>query len=110
MDFNKHFEKVLENKIEQNNTKIKALSIQIENINREMDSFFKELQINFDNLSEFMSKKDNFTEENWEELSKQKKMIEERLQRELDNIRNPLKAKHAQSSQQHVQRHWLFVK
>ena len=110
MYFTTNNETQLDNYIQQNETKIKSLSIHLENLNREIDTFFSELQMNLDQLSRYMSNQDNFTEENWGELMNQKKIMEDKLQRELDNIRNPIKAKSSQSSTQHVQRHWLFVR
>lgn len=110
MFFTSNKEEQIDKNINLNETKIRAMSIQLENLNREIDEFFGQLQLNIDNLSSFMSNKNNFTEQNWDELNKQKQLVEEKLQRELDNIRNPLKTKASQASQMHVQRHWLYVK
>lgn len=103
-------EMALENKIQQNQSKIESLEIQLEGLTREEEKLLSELKVSSEQLVSFISKKENFTEENWEELNKQLKQMDEKLHRELENVRNPLKTKRAYSSLNGVQSHWLYVK
>lgn len=98
-----------EQQIQTRASKIQALQLQLENLDRQMEELLGELRVSPEQLSAFISKKENFTEENWAELVSQKKRLDDKLQRELDNIRNPLKTKRNYKSL-HVQRHWLHVK
>lgn len=102
-------EVILENKIRQNNSKITQLEIQLENMARQEEQLLMELKVTSDQLATFINKRDNFTEENWNELNKHQQELDTKLRRELDNIRNPLKTKRAYDSL-HVQSHWLYVK
>src|SRR5436190_11680354 len=99
----------MEAQIEQQDLKIKALTNQLDNLSREVDEFLGVLDINLHQLAHYAEQKENFTEENWNELHKQRKQLEDKLHRELENIRNPVKTKRSYDNL-HVQRHWLFVK
>lgn len=99
----------LEAQIEQQELKIKALTNQLDNLSREVDEFLGALDISLNQLAHYAEQKENFTEENWNELSQQRKQLEEKLHRELENIRNPVNTKRSYDNL-HVQRHWLFVK
>lgn len=104
-----HKEIALENKIQQYSTKIEELEIRLESLLREEEKLLHDLQITREQLSVFVSNPENFTAENWAELNDQQKKMNEKLHRELENIRNPIKTKKAYDSL-HVQSHWLYVK
>ncbi len=89
--------------------KIKELAIRHEKLDNDISDFLTELDVTPEQLSAFISKKENFTEENWEVLQKRKKSLDEKLEVELKNVRDPKKAKKALASL-NVQRHWMFVK
>jgi|ERR1700733_5959096 hypothetical protein len=99
----------LDQQIQQRTSKIKALEIQIEQLDLQTDALLSELKVTPEQLTAFISKKEHFTEENWEELVKQKQTLDNKLSTELANIRNPKKTKRNYSSL-HVSRHWLHVK
>lgn len=110
MSNNKSFvESKLENQIQNHSLKAQELAIRLEDLDREVDTFLKEVNINLDKLTSFMENKENFTDENWTQLLQEKEKINEKLQRELANIRNPLKTKKAYSGLR-VQNHWLHVR
>ncbi len=98
-----------ENQIQQSDTKIQAIEIQLNNLEREVSELFDLMGVTPDQLSTFIEKKENFTEDHWVEINKQKKQLDERLNRSQNNIRNPLKTKRSYNNL-HVGRHWLFVK
>jgi len=101
----KDLEKILEDK----NKKIKELAIRNENLDRETKAFLNELKVTPDQLTTFIEDKDNFTEENWKELHKERNKLDEKLQTEIKSIRNPLDVKKAYSERK-IDTHWLFVK
>lgn len=98
-----------EEKLQGNEKKIRELSIRLEKLESDVSVFLKELEVTPDQLTAFISKKENFTEENWEELQKQKKQLDEKLDLQLKNVRDPLKIKKALGSL-NVGQHWLYVK
>lgn len=99
----------IEEKLSANEKKIRELDIRFEKLNNDIKNFLNELQVTPEQLTSFISQKENFTEENWEELQKQKKQLEDKLNLELKNITNPLKSKKARASL-NIDRHWLYVK
>lgn len=99
----------LEKQIQKHALAINELSIRIENLNRHAEDLFKELNVTSEQISAFVGNKEHFTEENWETLLEQNHKLEEKLKRELDNIRNPKKVKNSLSDMR-VQPHWLFVR
>lgn len=102
-------EKQLEQQIKQHEIKFQELAIRVESINREVSEFFREWNICPDKVAAFVDRKENFTKIGWEEITKRKQELDNKLQRELNSIRNPIKIKRAHSSL-NVARHWLFVK
>lgn len=98
-----------ERKLEQQKFKFQELAIQFESLNVEIDHFFDQLNISPEQLSYFLERKEHFSERTWKELLKRKKELDQKLQLQLDCIRNPLKTKDSYKSL-HVARHWLHVK
>lgn len=103
------FSQDTEEKLNLNEKKIRELAIRHEKLDNDVADFLKELEVTPEQLTAFISKKENFTEENWEELQNQKKKLDEKLDVELKNVRDPLKSKKALASL-NVNRHWLYVK
>lgn len=99
----------LEKTIQKNELAINELSIRIDSIASQVDSLLMELNVSSEQLSAFLENKENFTEKNWNDLLKQRQELDEKLKRELANIRNPLKTKKTYSELK-VQSHWLFVR
>ena len=98
-----------EEKLIINENKIRELSIRFEKLNSDITNFLEELEVTPEQLTTFISNKDNFTEDNWEVLQQRKKQLDEKLDIELKNVRNPLKVKKALASL-NVHQHWLYVK
>lgn len=104
----KSLEKI-ENNLQELEKKIKELSIQLENADKNIKNFFDETGVSLEKLSSYSSNKENFSEETWRKLSDYKQQLDDKLKLELTNISNPLKVKRARSSLQ-VERHWLYVR
>ena len=102
-------DEALEKKIEQNELAIQQLTLRVENLDRLANEMLEELDVSTEQINKFLNDKDNFCDENWEEILKQRKEFEAKLKKELDNIRNPLAAKKAFKDLR-VERHWLFVR
>ena len=98
-----------EQKQKQRDLKIKELELLIESLDRQEDQLMGSFNVSANQLTTFVNNKENFTDENWQEVTKQKILFEEKLNKEIHNIRDPLKTKKAFSSL-HVKRHWLHVK
>lgn len=99
----------LEQQIHKNALAINELGMRIENVDWHADELFKELNVSADQLAAFIENKDHFTEENWHALQQQRRALDEKLQRELANVRDPRKTKKAQA-ERYVAPHWLFVR
>ena len=99
----------IEHQIEQNQKKAKELLIQHESLEQEIIDFLMDLKLTSQQLTQFLEKRDNFTDKNWEELLKQRKELESKLKRELSNIVDPRKKKKTYDSL-HVERHWIQVR
>lgn len=99
----------IENHSENNNNKLHLLELQIEALDKEISQFITELKITPEKLTQFLENKNHFTPENWETLRHERKILEDKLQRNLKNIPNPRKTKKTYSERK-VGSNWLFVK
>jgi hypothetical protein len=102
-------EQQLKQRIEKNGLAIQELAIRMENLDREIADFLKELKVTPEQLTAFVENEKNFTEANWKEVVKHKKAFEDKLQREIENIRNPSKTKKA-LAELNIPRHWIAVR
>lgn len=109
MFFSKNVDDNLEQATKKNDTALQQLLIRLDALDREVKVLLDELQVTPEQVNTFLANQDNFTPENWQELQDQRKTLDDKLKRDIDNIRNPSKTKKAQSDR-HVQRHWLYVK
>lgn len=99
----------LETKIQNQEIATQELAMRIEALNGQIEELMKELNVTAEQLTIFLQKKENFTEDNWNEITRQRQEFQERLTREISNIRQPLKTKKTYSERQ-VPQHWLFVR
>jgi len=102
-----------ETDVEKNHQKIalaiEKLELEIEAINRKTDELYQELNVKPEQMKCFLETEKAFTEENWVELQTLQKTLEDKLERDLANIRNPNKTKQNRASL-NVRQHWLFVR
>ena len=99
----------LEAHILKNELALQELSIRIEALNRDVDGLLSQLNVSPEQLTTFIENKDNFSEENWDTMQEQRKVLDEKLLRELLNVSNPKKTRDAFKNM-HAQPHWLFVR
>jgi len=100
----------IDKKIENQEKKIKELIIRSETLEREFNQFLAEMKVTREQIRTFIETKDFFTEEDWEEIQKQQKALEQKLLVELKNIANPNKTKASLAEQKDVKPQWLYVK
>jgi hypothetical protein len=99
----------LDQDITKNDLTLQQLMIRIDSLDREIKSLTTELNISPEKISTFIENKENFTEENWQDLIKQRQHLDEKLNTDLSNIRDPRKIKKTHEDR-NIQRHWLFVR
>lgn len=100
---------VLEQLLAKQDRSTQELLLRIDALDREVKGLMTELEICPKQIASFLSNPENFTPENWEELQKQRLMLDEKLTTDLQNIRDPLKQKKKRDDFK-VQNHWLFVR
>ena len=110
MFLSKQSEENLEHQSTKNDLTLQELLIRIDGLDRQVKAFMEELQVTPQQISSYVSNPNNFTKDNWEELEKQRKMLDEKLDLELRSIRDPKSAKKTMEARKEVQRHWIFVR
>lgn len=99
----------LESKLQRQENAALEAAIRNETLDSEIQCYLEEYNVSEEQLSHFISKKENFTDQNWQDLQNAKKEIEAKLQLELNTITNPLRLKKAYK-ERNVAQHWLFVR
>jgi hypothetical protein len=99
----------IEKKIQETDKKLKEFSITLKQLDLEYQQVLEELALTPEQLQEFVSP-DQFSPIVWEMLQEEQKEWDERLNLELNNIRDPLNTQKAIEEKGHVQQHWLFVR
>ena len=109
MFFNNNKEQSLEQDAIKQQNLLQQLLIRMDALERESKALYQELKITPEQLEIFLENRENFSDENWAALQEQRKILDEKLKCELENVNNPAKTKKAQESL-HISPHWLFVK
>jgi chromosome segregation ATPase len=99
----------LEEKAKQHELKLEALTLEFERLNQAVETFLDECQLTEEAVLRFNSTKEHFSEEAWEKLEQERKRLDEKLQKQLELIRNPHLAK-KKYAERNVAPHWLFVR
>lgn len=108
--FHLHAEQKIDNKLDEHEKKIKELSIQTDTLEREFDQLLADLKVTREQIRVYIENKDHFTDDNWEEIEKQKQELDQKLLLQLKNIIDPLKAKKSLQERKDVKPQWLFVR
>jgi hypothetical protein len=95
--------------IGENEKKTKELEIKMETLGREEEEFLKTLKVTPEQLTVYIENEDNFSREDWTSLLQERKKLDEKLQRELENIRDPQKLQKAYS-ERIIDNRWLYIK
>jgi len=89
--------------------KIKEICIQTEKLDKDIKNYFKENDINPVEVALYLENKENFTDEEWEFIQETRKKLDENLNLNLANIKDPRKAKKSYNDRL-VAPHWLYVR
>lgn len=103
-------EEKLENKIQRTERKLLELSIIMKRLDREYQKLMEELSCTPEQLKAYVENSENFSPPIWEQLQKEKKMLDEKLNLELSCVPDLAKTKKTISERGTVQQHWLFVR
>lgn len=98
-----------DDKIQSNEKKFQELLVEFEQQEAEVDILLKEVGITSKQAETYLSNKQNFSHAEWEELERRKKGLDEKLKRDLENIRDPLKLKKKYAERQ-IDPRWLHVR
>ncbi len=98
----------LESKTQQRtiDQRIDDLDIEIEAMAEESREHFWELGISLEEIDVYINNPNHFSEETWELLQSNLSRLEEKLKRDLDNIRDP-KATKASYKERQAPSHWI---
>lgn len=102
-------EKSLEDRLTDLERKLQELAIQNETLDREIEGLLAFAEVTEEQLSAFVNNPEHFNDQNWQKLVEEKKRIDSKLTRELNNILNPAKSQQKRSDL-NVPRHWLQVR
>ncbi len=103
------FNDELELKVQKHERDIRKLSIDLDNIRRQNQSLFDDLNVSSCQVSQFMSDPAQFTTEDWAHLVQEKKRIDDKREMELKNIRNPAQVKKT-LTERAMPNHWIYVR
>ncbi len=98
-----------EQKATKQNKALLDLLIYIDSLDRDVKNLMTELKVSAEQIDLFVNHEQNFTAENWQELQTQRKLLDEKLTREKENIPNPVVNQQRQLENQ-LKSNWLFVK
>lgn len=99
-----------ENTLVELERKISELDIQNEVLNREIDSLLAEHNVSSSQISAFVSNSSHFSPLNWETLQKERKRLEDKLKRDLDNLISKKEHQKTRESLKTIQPNWLFIR
>jgi uncharacterized protein YceH (UPF0502 family) len=102
-------EQTLDEKVAKNEQKIQNLTLKLERMETLLSDLFKETGITEEELNTFFEDPANFSDSLWEAVQQERTTLDTRLQREIENIRNPLTSKKRQE-ERYIPNHWLFVR
>jgi chromosome segregation ATPase len=100
----------LEEKIQSTDRRVKEILEEVEKTSAELDLILEELEATPGDLEEFFADPLRFSALEWEEIESEKKKLDEHLDCEMDNVRDPAKVRKKFAENGHVQQHWLFVR
>lgn len=104
------FEEDVEQKIESNEKKISVLKMRLERFEKAFKEVYEDAEIAPEQLTEYLNTPSNFDPEIWSHIQDLRLQLDNKLNKELENIRNPFKMSQTYAERGEVQRHWLFVR
>ena len=90
--------------------RIKELIIRMEKLDLDIDQFFLENNIDPGAVSRQVTNKNNYSENEWEEVQKIHKNLDEKFNIKIRSIPNPEKLRETYKKQFVIQPHWIYVR
>lgn len=103
-------EQSLEEKFQTTQLKMQELTMGMEKLELEYQNLLEDLGLTAEQLQDYATNPDNFSQPIWEQLQNEKKQLDEKLNLNLNNVRDPLKVKKTLADRGHIQQHWIFVR
>jgi len=98
-----------EDKMRSLDKKMREINILMEKIDQDIETLFFENNINPVEVAERLSKRENFSDEEWLNYQEARRIVKEELKIDIDSIKNPERAKKSYNDR-FVQPHWLYVR
>lgn len=99
----------IEQNIENLEKRTKELTIENSNLSRLYSLMMGELKLTPEQIRQFFSNPENFTKEEWEEISSQKQQLNEKLERDLQQMIDA-KTKKRRSKSDAPKPHWVLMR
>jgi len=104
------FEEDVEQKLESNEKKIAVLKMRLERFEKAFKEVYEDANVAPEELTDYLNTPTNFEPEVWTHIQDFRLQLDNKLSKELDNIRNPFKTSQTYAERGEVQRHWLYVR
>ena len=92
-----------------NTKKLKELVQEYQTLNQAIDAFFKEWDVTEETIARFNQIKEQFTQDAWDTLNKERERLEAKAKKELDQVRDPLEMA-KRYRERNIPPQWLFVR
>lgn len=86
------------------------LMLRHEQLNRDTDLLLEELEVSSEQLSSYLENRDNFSDKNWAILQREKQKVEERLEKDLADLKERASPKKRLQNAYSPAQHWIFVR
>lgn len=104
------FEEAVEKKIENTEKKITVFKMRLDRYEKAFKELHEEVNIAPSELTDFLNTSTNFDSETWASLQNYRDELDNKLAKELENIRNPLKTAETYAQRSQIKPHWMFVR
>lgn len=98
-----------QNHIHETKKRLNEIKIQLEKMDAEYENFLNNFGP-FLPSSEDLKNEENFTPQEWEELQKEKSQLEDLLNLELSQLKNPEETEKTRKEQGEISPHWLYIR
>jgi hypothetical protein len=99
----------IEHLLDQNEKKMAELEISHQKLTDLTKELYETLKLNPEQIDCSLADPSRFSEDHWEFIRSLRQQLDEKLQKELSTIRDPLTMK-KKYQERHIGSHWLFVK
>jgi DNA repair exonuclease SbcCD ATPase subunit len=97
----------LEDQIDSNEKKLKALLARLEEVDQEVDQLFTDLDVLPEQIQSFIENKENFTEDNWAEIQRQ---LAEQKTLATETVVDKTRVRQVYKERSQIRPNWMFVR